>query len=210
MNLILNFLIGITCFLTLPALTVIIVQLHANRLKEDKSATPYLVWLLANPAGVALIPLITFLLLILYRARWNFVEAFTKPEISGNVLVPVVFTAVLAIGNLFYKFEQKDKKMEIVEELKAWSEVQRAEDQKKYEAQRAEDQKRYEAQRAEDQKRYEAQVAESEKRFQALQIQTQKKYEDLQNVDIELLKKQAYLQGQIDAREGKTSPEYQI
>ena len=173
----LDFLVGISCFLTLPALLAIIAQMHVYRMERDKTATPYLVWLLANPAGVALIPLATFLLLVLHRADWNVFTAFTRPEISGNVLVPVVFTAILAVANVFYRYEQRDKKMEIIKELKEWSQAQRVEDQKRYEAQRAEDQKRY---------------------------------EKLHNVDIELLKKQAYMQGQIDAREGKTSAEYRI
>ena len=171
----LDFLVGITCFLTLPALLAIIAQMHVYRIERDKTATPYLAWLLANPAGVAFIPLATFLLLVLYRANWNLFVAFTRPEISGNVLVPVVFTAILAVANVFYRYEQRDKKMEIIQELKAQLDASDA----KYEQERQ---------------------VEREEFLAELRA--------LRQGATEIEKKQAYLQGQMDARSGKVSDEY--
>ena len=178
----LDFLVGITCFLTLPALLAIIAQMHVYRIERDKTATPYLAWLLANPAGVALIPLATFLLLVLYRANWNLFVAFTRPEISGNVLVPVVFTAILAVANVFYRYEQRDKKMEIIQELKAQLDARDA----KYEQER--------------QVEREKQAKEREEFLAELRA--------LRQGATEIEKKQAYLQGQMDARAGKVSDEY--
>ena len=80
----LDFLVGITCFLTLPALLAIIAQMHVYRVEQDFTKTPYLVWLVSNPVGVVLIPLTTFVLILLYQADWRIIPAFTKPGISGK------------------------------------------------------------------------------------------------------------------------------
>ena len=169
-----DFIVALTCFLTLPALLAIIAQMHVYRLEDDTTKTPYIRWILSNPVGVVLIPLTTFVLILLRQANWNIVAAFTTPGMSGNVVLPIVFTGLLAVSNVVYRGDQEKSEMRIIQKLEA----------------------KWEARRKEEEARRKEEEARRDKAFEKLLTQI----DALRQGATEIEKEQAYQRGLLDGQ----------
>lgn len=119
MHAVYEFLVGLLCFISIPALLAIYFQLAQQRDQQDLglTKTPYVRWLLSNPVGVVLIPLFTFSWISIQKYGLS-LDLFTKPGISGNVLLTITFTGILLIANNYYAKEQEITKMNIVKMLR--------------------------------------------------------------------------------------------
>ena len=113
-----DFFVCLLCFIAVPALIGIYANLREiSRASDvDYAKTPYLVWLLTNQVGVVLLPLFAFVVLSINQFGLT-MDIFTKPGISGNVVITVVFSGILAIANSYYKLEQENTRMSIVKQL---------------------------------------------------------------------------------------------
>lgn len=158
--------ITLYCFITLPCIFAIITILAVNRIHTDDTHLPIGKWLISNPVGVIILPVGVILIFTFGLTNYSLTD-FTKSYISGNILLAAFITTVFGISNYLFEKQQKENKMNIVEQVtkntqkiiddfKAEQQQQRKEDQVRFEQQRKEDQQ----QRLQEQQRFEAFVSQ--------------------------------------------------
>jgi uncharacterized integral membrane protein len=118
MTTIMESLIAIYCFISLPALIAIIVQLYRLReANDDFVKISFIEWTLNNPLGIILIPIVTYFVCLFWSVHWK-IQNFTEINISATIFVPTIYAGIISIGNYQFKNILEIAKMNIVQEVK--------------------------------------------------------------------------------------------